>query len=156
MQSPVSLQNSCIAAKHIVSLCTSKLEALKNKVAQGNKKFRVEKQHSVFGEKKNTFKNKAYFYKLPRKFSVPKKVINAKNNSVVTLLYVFILKHLQSQAEESVSHLAARLDFITELPIQKFLGKNSSTTSTASMAVKPQPIKHFLETQICEYTSISI
>lgn len=44
MQSPVSLQHSCIAAKHIVSLCTSKIEALKNKVAQGNLKSVVQKR----------------------------------------------------------------------------------------------------------------
>lgn len=110
MQSPVSLQHSCIAAKHIVSLCTSKLETLKSKVAQGNKKFVVQKRNSVSGGKKRLKKPKNLLLQIPQKIFSSKNVDQStkqpsllQTTQNVTFLYAFILKYLQNQAKNQLS-----------------------------------------------------
>lgn len=83
-----------------------RLEALKNKVAQGNKKFVVQKRCSE--EKKNLF---FFFLKQRLLLQTPQIIFSSKKVDwstkppSCTLPCVFILKYLQSQAEESLSHL---------------------------------------------------
>lgn len=85
-----------------------RVAALKNKVTQGNKKFVVQNRHSVFGGKKPFKKKKKrrLLLQTPQKIFRSKKVDWSTNQPSCTLPCVFILKYLQRQAKESLSHLA--------------------------------------------------